>query len=262
LRLLQQLKTIPLFIDYFLNVVDQHSIQTPFAFRFYTDLSRAIKNSIAIKEIENARNHFLRDHSIVEGEDLGAGSRITKESRISSISRHGISSKEECIFLFELANICKPETCIELGTSLGIVTAYLSMSKFVNTLYTFEGNKILAEKASQLLSSLHTQKAQIIHGNINEELLVLLETLDQIGLAIIDANHTEKALLNYYELLKPKMNSSGIIVIDDIRWSVGMNRGWKKLIGEQDVTLSIEYLNKGLLFFKNGIQKQHYVLRS
>jgi len=242
--------------------VDQHSIQAPFAFLFYSDLMRAIRNSNAIKEIEKARNRFLLDNSVIEGEDMGAGSRVAKVSKISSIARHGISSKRDCIFLYELANICKSATCIELGTSLGIATAYLSMSEFVKTLYTFEGNKILAEKASQLLSSLHTQKAQIIHGNINKELPVLLDSLDQIDLAIIDANHTGKVLLNYYELIIPKMNSNGIMVIDDIRWSDGMYRGWKKLTGEQDVSLSIEFLNKGLLFFKKGIQKQHYVLRS
>lgn len=260
MRLLQQLKTIPLFVRYFLTVIDEHSIQAPFAFQFYKQLKHQMKSSEGIKEIEDERLVFLNDQTNIVGDDLGAGSRARKIPTISSIARLGISSKNDCIFLQSLASICRAKVCIELGTSLGIATAYLTSSDCIKSMYSFEGNKGLVKKAVSLFERIGNKKAHIIHGNIDEQLPQLLNRLESVDFALIDANHTQRALLNYYQMLAQKMSDGGIIVIDDIRWSVEMYRGWKKLISKPEVSLSMEFLNMGLLFFEKGIQKQHYVL--
>jgi len=260
LNLFQQLATIPLFISYFFNVVDQHSIQAPFAYKFFNKLKESIKASNAIEIIEQERERFFLDNSNVTGDDFGAGSKVKHASRISSIARHGISSRKDSIFLHEIANIAKSEICIELGTSLGIATSYLANSKSVSRIYSFEGNEVLVKNAKKLFKKLNIDKVQLMQGNIDDELPAFLETIDTFDLVIIDANHTRNALINYYQLLKSKINPSGIIVIDDIRWSTGMYAGWRNIIQRQEVSISMEFLNKGLLFFEKGIQKQHYVL--
>lgn len=222
-----------------------------------------MKNNGGIGEIESIRKSFLKDTSKFRGKDLGAGSRMARSLRdktVASIARHGISSKMECIFLSELAKSFQPETCIELGTSLGIATSYLAKSSKHGCIYTFEGNDVLVENAINVFSKLRCKNVQIIHGNIDKTLPIQLEQLDKVDLAVIDANHTYEALLRYFNLLKVKMNYAGIMVIDDIRWSVEMYRAWKKLISDEAVTSSIEFLSNGVLFFKKGLQKQQYIL--
>lgn len=260
MRLLQQLQTIPLFINYFLNVVDQHSIQAPFAFKVYQELKDCYKASNGIEDIERARHQLLIDGSIINGDDFGAGSRIAAPSKLSSVARFGISSKNDCIILQTLATFLKAEICIELGTSLGIATAYLAKTPYMKDVYSFEGNKFLCEKSHQLLKNLNVQNTNIICGNIDNELSPILEKLDQLDLVIIDANHKQEALLRYYQLLALKISIKGAMVIDDIRWSSDMYHGWKQIIRKPEVTLSLEFLNRGFLFFEKGLQKQHYVL--
>ena len=260
MRLLQQLKTIPLFVNYFLTVVDQHSIQAPFAFQVYHALKDCFKTSPGIEDIERARHQLIKDDAIISGDDFGAGSRIATPGKLSSVARFGISSKNDCIMLHTLATVLKAEICIELGTSLGIATAYLAKAPYMKAVYSFEGNTFLYEKSNQLLKSLNVQNTHIIYGNIDNELSPVLEKLDQIDLAIIDANHKQEALLAYYQLLAPKISIKGAMVIDDIRWSTEMYAGWKKILRKPEVTLSMEFLNRGLLFFEKGLQKQHYVL--
>lgn len=263
MSIVQLLRTIPLYIDYYLEVADQHSLQAPFIFEFYSSLIKGIENNAGIAEIEAIRKSLLKDMSKVSGNDLGAGSRLAKSSRnktIAAIARHGISSKKECIFLSELAKSFQPQTCIELGTSLGIATSYLARSIKNGCIYTFEGNDELLQNANKVFSQLNIENVQIINGNIDKTLPIQLEQLDIVDLAVIDANHTCEALLGYFNLLKVKMNSAGIIIIDDIRWSVEMYCAWKKLILDETVTLSIEFLNNGVLFFEKGLQKQHYIL--
>ena len=260
MRLIQQLNTVPLYLTYFLNVVDEHSIQAPFAFQFYTKIRKLVKRGGPVMEIEKARTKFLHDNSLVVGQDLGAGSRIKKSKTVSSVARYGISSKEECIFLHELAAMCKAKICVELGTSLGIATAYLAAVDAIKSIYTFEGDETLVATSNQLFQDLGIEKVQIIHGNIDDELPNILEQVSRIDLAIIDANHTGKALLRYADLLKGKMSENGVLFIDDIRWSTEMYRAWKKLVGFHEFTISMEFMNNGLLFLKKGMTKQHYVL--
>lgn len=240
--------------------MDQHSIQAPFAYQFFNKLITSIKSSKIIDEIEHERQVFIRDNSVIEGDDLGAGSKMARNSTVSSIARYGISSKKNCRFLRELVNITKSATCVELGTSLGIATAYLAHSNSMKKIYSFEGNSALAEKAKTLFNKLNIDNVQIIEGNIDIELPAFMETVESIDLAIVDANHTKNALIGYYQILKFKMNTHSVLFIDDIRWSREMYAGWKDLIQRQEVTLSMEFLHHGLLFFEKGIPKQHYIL--
>jgi len=256
---IQLLKTIPLYFDFFLKVTDKHGLQAPFIFQFYSSLIEGLKDNNGNPTIESWRESLLKDNKIVKGIDFGAGSRV-KSKTIASIARYGISSKKDCLLLHELVRIIRPKTCIELGTSLGIGTAYLAMVNASTNIYTFEGNGDLIRMSQALFTKLRINNIHKIQGNINETLPKKLEELGIIDMVIIDANHTQEALIHYFNLLKPKMNDTGIMVLDDIRWSAGMYRGWKKIALDQQVTISLEFLNKGLLFFRKRLQKQHYIL--
>lgn len=212
--------------------------------------------------IEEKRKSYLKDRSKVFGSDLGAGSRLLKSSgqRISDIAAHGISSKKDCAFLSELIKMKQPKVSIELGTSLGIATSYLAKSSKQNFVHTFEGNNSLIQKARELFGQLNCENVDIHHGDIDEMLPRKLAQLDKIDFAVIDANHTHDAVLNYFDLLQEKISDTGIMIIDDIRWSPAMNRAWKNLISREAVSISIEFLNKGVLLFEKHLQKQHYTL--
>jgi len=260
LPLIQQLKTIPLYIQYFFSVVDEHSIQAPLAFQIFNELKKGRKEARSNDEIEQYRRVFQKDHAQITDDDMGAGSMVSKVNTISSIAKYGISSEKDCLFLRKMAELCEAKICLELGTSLGIATSYLANAKNVDLVYTFEGKMQLVKKARQLFDDLHIKKIQIVEGDIDDELPAALDHIDHVDLAIIDANHQKKALLAYFNLLKAKVSSHGVIIIDDIRWSTDMYQGWLKLVKSNDVSLSMDFLNKGVLFFEKGIQKQHYIL--
>jgi len=243
-----------------LRVIDEHSIQAPFAYEFYVNLKRSMRSSKANQEIEHERKNFLEDHSIISGEDLGAGSRLNNAARVSTISSKGISSQKACIFLHNVAKLHQVENCIELGTSLGIATAYIATVSSVENVYTFEGNQGLIAKAKHLFKKLDLHKIKIFSGNIDDELPRFLQARKVLDMAIIDANHTKEALLRYYHWLQPKMQKRAIIFVDDIRWSNDMYAGWKQLVGKKEVSVSFEFANFGLLFFEMDLPKQHYVL--
>ncbi len=232
-------------------------------FQFYSQLIAGIKKSKNDTEIEKLRKKLQLDESVVQGGDFGAGSLVgdkSGKSSIRKIARHGISSPKECHLIAQIIQMKRPDKCIELGTSLGITTSYLSKYNHDGEIYTFEGNPALCEIAKQNWKTLNCKNIKLIEGNIDLTLKEKLAEVPGIDFAIIDANHTKKALLEYYGLISNKINRRGIIYIDDIRWSLEMYHGWEEIVKDPKVNLSLEFLNNGLLFFEKGLMKQHYIL--
>ena len=87
-----------------------------------------------------------------------------------------------------------------------------------------------------------------------------LGTLDFIDLAFLDDNHTYEASKRYYELLKKKRSEKTIFVIDDIHWSLGMERFWNVVKEDPEVTCAIDIYGMGLLFFNPDLPKQSYIV--
>jgi hypothetical protein len=50
-------------------------------------------------------------------------------------------------------------------------------------------------------------------------------------------------------------------VIDDIHWSSGMQAAWKQIISDPAVKVSIDLFNIGIIWFRNELSKEDFVLR-
>jgi predicted O-methyltransferase YrrM len=263
LHFFQQLLTVPLYISYFLRVVDRHSLQGPYVFNFYSSLINGLKEQKGFEKIESIRKKLKKDRTEISGADLGAGSRVLPFSRsrkVAPIARYGISSQKDCLLLTQLVNMVRPGTCIELGTSLGLTTAYLSRAMPEGTIYTFEGNADMCKIATENWELLGCENINLISGDIDEHLSTLLHQVRSVDFAIIDANHTAAGLLRYFQWIKPYLSSGAMVYIDDIRWSQEMYVAWRQILKDKQVPLSIEFLNCGLLIFQEALPKQHYIL--
>jgi predicted O-methyltransferase YrrM len=215
------------------------------------------------EDIEALRNDWKNSPQTVSGADYGTGSLVaagTAGKKVSAIARYGISTVNTCKLLCSLATIMKVKNCVELGTSLGLTTAYLSRALPKGHIWTFEGNLDLCRLARQNWNHLGCQNITMVPGAIDDNLGNVQKLVKKIDFAIVDANHTQAAMLRYYTKLRPLMSENSLIFFDDIRWSRAMYAGWKKACAQRDVPLSIELLKGGILVFAPGLIKQHYVL--
>lgn len=263
MRFFQLLDRLPLYIRYFLTVVDEHSLQAPFIYDFYTTIRQRVQTSgEEYADIEAIRWSLQHSHETVEGIDFGAGSLLGKSSKnkISAIARSGISSTGECLVKMHLLALTEKRSCLELGTSLGISTAYLARAMPKGHVVTIEGNAGLCRIAQNVWEELNLQKIVLYQSEISEVLPEIIQKYAPFDFVVMDANHRSEAMLRYFNLLLPALNREAIIYVDDIRWSANMYRAWRTVSADSRVSVSIETLKFGLLIFKPGIQGQHYVL--
>jgi len=241
-----------------------HGMHSPFVFEFITKILNDKAVYPAYEKVEGLRNQLLNDNTVLEVEDFGAGSLIDKKNKrsISSITKNAAKPKKFGQLLFRMITYYQPETILELGTSLGITTSYLSLAKPDARLITMEGSKEVAEVARKNFSNLEIRNIEIAEGNFDNTLSSVVRGLSTIDLAFIDGNHRQEPTQRYFKGLLAKTNNDSILVFDDIHWSSEMEAAWETIKDHEAVRCSIDLFFIGIILFRKEFkEKQHFVIR-
>jgi len=241
--------------------MNEHSLHSPFLYSFYTEVIKR-ENKKGFEQIETLRKNLLQNNEVVLVEDLGAGSRVNNSNtrKVSQITKHASTPAHFSRLLNRIITHFDYKHIVELGTSLGLNSAYMASANKDIQLFTFEGSTSIASLARQNLSKLNCSNYQLIEGNIDNTLPQWVENAPQVDLVYIDANHKYEPTLRYFELLLPKMTTSGMIILDDIHWSKEMNNAWEVLKNHPKISLSIDLFEAGILFLQPDLMKENYIL--
>jgi predicted O-methyltransferase YrrM len=156
----------------------------------------------------------------------------------------------------------QPQIIIELGTSLGITTSYLSLAKPDSKIFTFEGARKIANVATENFKALEITDIRLIEGNFDYTLPAVLYQLSTIDFAFMDGNHRYDPTLSYFNQLLGKTNNNSIIVLDDIHWSAEMEQAWEAIKEHPAVHCTIDLFFLGIVLFRQEFkEKQHFTIR-
>lgn len=247
------------YINHWLDAVDEHSIHSPFFFDFYNRVIYGETDPLFL-EIEKTRARLLKDHTLVKVRDLGAVSPHFKNGNreIARVAATSLSEEKSCLLFYRIARYAEAKSMVELGTSMGITSLYLSNAKGTK-LTTFEGNKAMINIALTNFEYFDRKNIELVEGNIDQTLPDYLQNPAKIDFALIDANHRYEPTIRYFNLLARRMGDHGVIVIDDIYYSKEMARAWNELKRHDLVYGSIDLFRCGVLFFDLVLNKQHFI---
>ncbi len=242
-----------------------HGIHSPFVFDLVTKVLNDRENYDDYNEIEAVRKALLSNNTTVEVEDFGAGSAkgLKKTRIIQQIAATSLKKPKYSQLLYRLAKYFQPATVLELGTSLGITTAYLAAAKKDANVITMEGAMAVAAIAEENFKRLHLQNIRLIIGNFDDTLPLLLHEQQLLfDFVFIDGNHRKEPTISYFEQLLQKSSSQTVFVFDDIHWSREMDEAWEVIKKHSSVTLTIDLFFIGLVFLRREQkEKEHFVIR-
>ncbi len=242
-----------------------HGIHSPFVFEFITQVLNDNRKYYCYAPIERLREQLKRDKTELIFEDYGAGSQkgISYKRTVSEVALNSLKRAKYAQLLFRMVNFYQPENILELGTSLGITTAYLASANINVPLVTLEGAKAVAAIARQNLFKLQLYNINIVEGNFDDTLKSTINhTFRPVDFAFIDGNHRKEPSLRYFHEILSKTTAGSILVFDDIHWSKEMEEAWEYIKSYDAVTLTIDLFFIGIVFFrKEQKAKQHFRIR-
>ena len=248
------------YLRYRLQAKNRHGIHSPYVYWVSDVICRQKHHYYSWKAIEHERRQLLANRESLYHEDLGALGQ-SAQKRIASIASNSALQDKYGRLLFQLVLQQSPRTGIELGTSLGLGTAYLASANTACTWHTLEGSKEVLDQAKQVHQNLGLHNINTIHGNFDTTLPAILTSLPYVDVVFIDGNHHYDATMRYLNWCLPKLSANAMVIIDDIYWSSGMTKAWKACIALPDFELSMDFYRLGMLLRRPGQAKEHFVLQ-
>lgn len=236
-----------------------HGVHSPYFFQFTQFVLNEKYPYYSFDKIERLRNSLLIDKRRLNIVDFGTKGNRTES--VASIAKTSIKPKRQAQLLYRIANYIKAEHVLELGTSLGVSTAYLASASSQIQCVTMEGSPEIAEIAIKNFQTLGLNNIQVVVGDIDVTLENTLKEFSKLDLVFMDANHRSAAVLNYFESCLNSVSMFSVVVIDDIYWSDDMETAWKTIQEHPRVTTTIDLFHFGLVFFNTDVNKMHYKMR-
>ena len=247
---------------FFIKSTNKHGVHSPFVYNLVTDCFNKKTASDSIKLMNSVLNYSYNNSTHIVVNDFGKGSKFFKTSNreVAKIAKVAGISKKCAALLIRLIAHLKPKTILELGTSIGLSTAALSIGNSEASITTIEGCKNTAKKAEELFSEFKLSNIKLINSEFKDALPNVV-TNTSFDFIYFDGNHQKEATLNYFKACLVSATNNSVFIFDDINWSKEMQEAWEEIKNNPKVTITIDTYFWGIVFFRTQQAKQHFTIR-
>ncbi|MFM7309001.1 MAG: O-methyltransferase [Flavobacteriales bacterium] len=240
----------------------RHGVHSPLVYELMDRTLRLNKTFADFERIEAHRQGLLKCHDVLEVQDFGAGSRIFKgeRRRVSHIAQTALQKPAIAQTLFKWINRFQLKNRLELGTCLGITTAYLALANQKGSVYTVEGSPALMAQAERTWQALNIPNIYGFTGLFQDQLAQVFERQSTFDFVYLDGDHRKDKVLALWDQLKNRLEPEGWFVLDDIHWSPGMKAAWDHIRADHTVTLSMDFFDVGIVSCDPKRRKEHFQL--
>ncbi|MFK5957400.1 MAG: class I SAM-dependent methyltransferase [Lutibacter sp.] len=250
------------FILFLFKSTNQHGVHSPFVYNLITNCFYSKTNSTKIILVKNMKQWLKSNNKIITVTDFGSGSKIFKnnERKVSEIAKVAGINLKKSLLLIRIIDYFQPQNVLEIGTSVGLSSATISVGNSTSHIKTLEGCKNTAAVAKQLFTNFNLENIKITVGNFNKTLPLIIKN-KKFDLIYFDGNHQKEATLYYFNLCVETVHNNSVFIFDDIHWSSEMQEAWLIIKNHPKVTISINTYFWGIIFFRKEQEKEHFTIR-
>lgn len=250
-------------ILHFLRARRRHGIHSPFVYELMDRVLSRPGDISAFAGIERLRSALLQENRALKVTDFGAGSRKNKvpERKIKDIVRYAASEPKQALAIALYCRYTGAETIVELGTNVGIGTAYLAAVNKKAEIFTLEGDPGLAEMAGTHFQQLGMHRISVITGAFEDHLETLLKRCGPVDILFMDGNHRKEPTLLYLKTVLPYLSEDASVIVDDIYWSKEMTEAWREMTREKAFNLTLDFFHFGILKKTKRKEREYFRLR-
>lgn len=249
------------FLVYFLTSSNGkgHGVHSPFVFDFIVHVLRGKQEHVeGFRKIEAKRKLLQHSKQMLDVLDLGAGSSSgNKDQRtVSSIAKRAAKPSRFARLFYRIICYYKVDSVLELGTSLGLTTRYLSIAQPRYGVISIEGAPAIANFTSQSLAEEGMRNTTILTGDFKDHLPSVLASMKGSKMVFFDGNHQYQPTLDYFKAALEVIADEDILIFDDIHWSKDMEKAWSEIRKNEKVTCTIDLFFIGIVFFRKEFKEK------
>jgi predicted O-methyltransferase YrrM len=201
-----------------------------------------------------------RFESLADG-SLGEPGLYDEDATISDAVSVSMKPRGAFLLYIFVREFC-PQTVVELGTNVGISSAYLAAGQVRNGFgrtVTFDASPYRQRLAKELHKEIGVQNVDCVCGLFTDTLVPQLNRLARVDLAFIDGHHQYQPTLDYFDQICRHAADLCVFIFDDINWSDGMRNAWTALKSDPRFTIIVDLRRIGIGVVANGQPSLQYV---
>jgi predicted O-methyltransferase YrrM len=237
------------------KAVGRSKVHSPFVYEFANEVLRRTSKA-RNRKIEAERKRLKSSVQTIDFVDYGKNGTSFKK-KVSDIAKNSLKPKKYAELIGRICQFYPVKNALELGTSLGITTAY--MAEHAEHVTTMEGSDKVLLLAESIWGYLGLENITTKDGSFEQHLGSLGE--EQFDVIFMDGNHQLDPSLRYFEQLQANAHSTTIFIVDDINWSEDMQTVWSKIKEHEKVTTTIDLFALGIVFINPELSKEHFLLK-
>jgi len=227
-----------------------HGVHSPFVFRFITEILNDNRFFYSYETIENNKKIFQITTN-----------KLTNKKHVASID-----SMLKCLpeskyhqLLFKIVHYYNPDNILEIGSSLGITTAYLSLANENNCITSLVETPIQHLLSNENLKETEVKNATVIHST-DLNLSITDIAIKKYGLILFNMSQINHEI-NIKDIFRI-LNEDSIIIFFSKNENFKPNHFWDEIISYQHKTISIKLLSLRIVFFrKEQYQNECYTIQ-
>jgi len=178
-------------------------------------------------------------------------SRIYKDSEISN---------KRARLLIHLIQYLKPKNILEIGTGFGINTVVLSSAQRNSKIRTLDENEQVVNAIKEMFKKNTIKNVKFLAGNFDITLPRVFNnnTYDFIH---FKGSCVNKTILKYFESSLLAIDNNSVFLFENIHSNKESEKVWNYIKKHEKVTVTIDTLLWGFVFFRKEQEKEHFIIR-
>lgn len=253
------------FIKFYFRAKNRYSIHNSTIYDFCLQVLDDRRRFYLFGDVQAWREELKQSRELIEIKDFGAGSQSISSTRkkdaIRDVYQKCSSPEFKGKWLSRMVWWWQSENILELGTCLGVGSAYLAGALKQSKYTGVEGSAVLSQWTKNGLQKIDAQHQRVINGRFEVVLPDLLEK-ENFDLIFVDGNHTKKATLGYDALIREKNQGRCLIIYDDINWNPEMQSAWQEIQAHPNNDFVIDLFFVGIVAINSSLKMipRHFAL--
>jgi hypothetical protein len=216
-------------IDYLLKRKSEYKIHSPFVYDFMRKV--------------------LNDHGTNRDYDT-----IYRIARLLDKRKHiSYNQRKQSRLLYRLVRYFEPESVVSFGKLSALNTSALALGHLQTKVYLEESDDFL-----ETLNSMGVVNVSLIQpAEFDSEHFKRLNT----GFVFFSRDSFEEDTWDYLADCLSHKTSESVFVFEGIHHNRDMQDAWEEIKANEDVSVTFDLYCVGLVFFREGIEKQDFVLK-
>jgi len=161
--------------------------------------------------------------------------------------------RKKARFLYRMVNYFEPQVVVSFGKLSALNTTALALGNLLTKVYLDQSSDFL-----ETMVSMGVVNVNLLRRDKPQE-----EQLERLNLDFVyfGLNDFGDDNWNKLEETLAQANDETILVFEGIHHSSRIEDAWEAIKADEDVSLSIDIYSFGMVFFREGMEKQHFVLK-